>query len=71
MGWPKSSFWFFNINWKNPNKLFDQPNNTVNRGELRKYFPDFTSQITYILIHKNMTHLPPQNTMSVSLLCKN
>ena len=44
MGWPKSSFWFFNINWKNPNKLFDQPNNTVNRGELRKYFPDFTSR---------------------------
>ena len=37
MGWPKSWFRFFNINWKNPNKLFDQPNNTVNRVELRKY----------------------------------
>lgn len=43
-----------------PKQIFDQSNNTVNRGELRKYFPDFTSQITYILIHENMTHLPPQ-----------
>ena len=27
LGWPKCSFWLFHmILWKNPNKLFDQPN---------------------------------------------
>ena len=31
-GWPKSSLEFFcNILWKNPNKLFTQPNDTVDQ----------------------------------------